>query len=66
VQEITPFLCFDNNAEEAMNFYASIFNNSKIGSFSRYPGAAPGPVGMAASRRQSARSNSPEPAKRGD
>ena len=28
--KITPFLWFDNNAEEAMNFYVSIFKNSKI------------------------------------
>lgn len=30
MQKITPFLWFDNNAEEAINFYISIFNNSKI------------------------------------
>ena len=30
MQKITPFLWFDNNAEEAMNFYISIFKNSKI------------------------------------
>jgi predicted 3-demethylubiquinone-9 3-methyltransferase (glyoxalase superfamily) len=30
MQKITPFLWFDNNAEEAMNFYVSIFKNSKI------------------------------------
>lgn len=29
-QKITPFLWFDNNAEEAMNFYTSIFNDSRI------------------------------------
>jgi predicted 3-demethylubiquinone-9 3-methyltransferase (glyoxalase superfamily) len=28
--KITPFLWFDNNAEEAMNFYVSVFKNSKI------------------------------------
>jgi predicted 3-demethylubiquinone-9 3-methyltransferase (glyoxalase superfamily) len=29
-QKITPFLWFDNNADEAMNFYVSIFKNSKV------------------------------------
>ncbi len=43
-QKITPFLWFDNNAEEAMNFYTSIFKNSKIGSVSRY-GEGPGQAG---------------------
>ncbi len=36
MQKITPFLWFDNQAEEAVNFYTSIFNNSKIVSISRY------------------------------
>jgi predicted 3-demethylubiquinone-9 3-methyltransferase (glyoxalase superfamily) len=36
VQKITPFLWFNNKAEEAANFYASIFKNSKIGSIARY------------------------------
>ena len=36
MQKITPFLWFDNNAEEAANFYVSIFKNSKIGSITRY------------------------------
>lgn len=30
MQKITPFLWFDNNAEEAANFYVSIFKNSKV------------------------------------
>ena len=42
-QKITPFLWFDNNAEEAMNFYVSIFKNSKAGSITRYGDAGPGP-----------------------
>ena len=42
---ITPFLWFEDNAEEAMNFYASIFKNSKIGKVSRFPEGAPGPAG---------------------
>lgn len=36
MQKITPFLWFDSQAEEAMNFYTSIFKDSKIGSVSRY------------------------------
>lgn len=35
-QKITPFLWFEDNAEEAANFYVSIFKNSKIGTVSRY------------------------------
>ena len=34
-QKITPFLWFDNNAEEAMNFYTSIFKDSRIKSIQR-------------------------------
>ena len=45
MQKITPFLWFDNNAEEAMNFYTSIFKNSRIVSVSRYGDAGPGPKG---------------------
>lgn len=45
MQKITPFLWFDNNAEEAMNFYLSIFKYSKIGSVTRYGDAGPGPKG---------------------
>lgn len=45
MQKITPFLWFDNNAEEAMKFYTSIFKNSKIGRVSRYGHAGPGPEG---------------------
>jgi predicted 3-demethylubiquinone-9 3-methyltransferase (glyoxalase superfamily) len=36
MQKIVPCLWFDNNAEEAVNFYASIFKNCKIGKVSRY------------------------------
>jgi predicted 3-demethylubiquinone-9 3-methyltransferase (glyoxalase superfamily) len=45
MQKITPFLWFDNQAEEAMNFYVSIFKNSKAGSIARYGDAGPGPKG---------------------
>jgi predicted 3-demethylubiquinone-9 3-methyltransferase (glyoxalase superfamily) len=45
MQKITPFLWFDGKAEEAMNFYVSIFKNSKIVSATRYGEAGPGPKG---------------------
>jgi predicted 3-demethylubiquinone-9 3-methyltransferase (glyoxalase superfamily) len=45
MQRITPFLWFNDNAEEAMNFYLSIFNDSKCVSVSRYGEAGPGPKG---------------------
>ena len=45
MQKITPFLWFDGKAEEAMNFYTSIFKNAKVGSITRYGEAGPGPKG---------------------
>ena len=45
MQKITPFLWFDSNAEEAMNFYVSIFKDSKILKIVRYGDAGPGPKG---------------------
>jgi predicted 3-demethylubiquinone-9 3-methyltransferase (glyoxalase superfamily) len=42
---IHPFLWFDDQAEEAMNFYVSIFPNSKVVSILRYGEAGPGPAG---------------------
>ena len=45
MQKITPFLWFNDNAEEAVKFYTSIFKNSKIGSMARYGEAGPGPAG---------------------
>lgn len=45
MQKITPFLWFDGKAEEAANFYVSIFKNSKIDHVSRYGDAGPGPKG---------------------
>jgi predicted 3-demethylubiquinone-9 3-methyltransferase (glyoxalase superfamily) len=36
MQKITPFLWFNDNAEEAVKFYTSIFKNSKIGKIARY------------------------------
>src|SRR5262252_8234632 len=44
-QKITPFLWFDNQAEEAANFYISVFKQAKIGEVSRYGDAGPGPKG---------------------
>jgi predicted 3-demethylubiquinone-9 3-methyltransferase (glyoxalase superfamily) len=43
--KITPFLWFNDQAEEAMNFYVSIFKNSRAGSVTRYGDAGPGPKG---------------------
>ena len=36
MQRITPFLWFDGKAEEAANFYVSIFKNSRLGNIARY------------------------------
>ncbi len=45
MQKITPFLWFDTNAEEAINFYTSIINDSRIVSIKRYPdGPLQGPM----------------------
>jgi predicted 3-demethylubiquinone-9 3-methyltransferase (glyoxalase superfamily) len=44
-QKITPFLWFDHQAEEAANFYVSIFENAKILSVSRYGEESPGEPG---------------------
>lgn len=45
MQKITPFLWFDGKAEEAMNFYVSVFKNSRVGRVSRYGDGAPAPKG---------------------
>ncbi len=45
MQRITPFLWFNDNAEEAINLYTSIFPNSKIVSVTRYGEGAPRPAG---------------------
>jgi len=45
MQKITPFLWFNDQAEEAMIFYVSIFKNSKVGRVTRYPKGSPGPEG---------------------
>src|SRR5213596_3436231 len=45
MQKITPFLWFDSQAEEAMNFYISIFPNSKVLQVTHYGDTGPGPKG---------------------
>ncbi|MBS9803379.1 VOC family protein [Bacillus toyonensis] len=44
-QKITTFLMFEGKAEEAMNFYTSLFDQSEIVSISRYDGNGPGKEG---------------------
>lgn len=46
-QKITPFLWFDNQAEEAANLYVSIFENSRVTGINRYGEAGHGPAGTA-------------------
>jgi predicted 3-demethylubiquinone-9 3-methyltransferase (glyoxalase superfamily) len=46
MQKITPFLWFDNQAEDAMNFYTSIFPESEVLEVSRYPEGGPMPGGV--------------------
>ena len=45
MQKIVPFLWFDGKAEEAANFYVSVFKNSKVVRVTRYGDAGPGPKG---------------------
>jgi predicted 3-demethylubiquinone-9 3-methyltransferase (glyoxalase superfamily) len=45
MQKIVPFLWFDGQADEAVNFYTSIFKNATITSVTRYGDAGPGPKG---------------------
>ena len=45
MKKITPFLWFDDKAEEAMNFYVAVFKNSKVGSVTRYGEGGPAPKG---------------------
>jgi predicted 3-demethylubiquinone-9 3-methyltransferase (glyoxalase superfamily) len=44
-RQIIPHLWFDHDAEEAVNFYVSIFDDSKITKVARYGDAGPGPKG---------------------
>ena len=43
--KIVPFLWFNDNAEEAMKFYVSVFPNSRAGAVARYPEGSPAPAG---------------------
>jgi predicted 3-demethylubiquinone-9 3-methyltransferase (glyoxalase superfamily) len=45
MKKITPFWWFNGKAEEAMNFYVSVFKNSKVLGVTRYGEAGPGPKG---------------------
>jgi predicted 3-demethylubiquinone-9 3-methyltransferase (glyoxalase superfamily) len=45
MQKISPFIWFDNNAEEAMNFYLSIFSDSEVIRVAHNPLGSPGPEG---------------------
>jgi predicted 3-demethylubiquinone-9 3-methyltransferase (glyoxalase superfamily) len=45
MQKVTPFLWYDNNAEEAMNLYVSVFKDAKITSVQRWGKGQPGPEG---------------------
>jgi predicted 3-demethylubiquinone-9 3-methyltransferase (glyoxalase superfamily) len=45
MQKITPFLWFNDNADEAINFYTSIFKDSSVSDVMRYGEAGPGPEG---------------------
>jgi predicted 3-demethylubiquinone-9 3-methyltransferase (glyoxalase superfamily) len=45
MQKISPFIWFDDNAEEAMNFYRSVFKDSKVVRIARNPPGSPGPEG---------------------
>lgn len=47
MQKITPCLWFDSQAEEAANFYTSVFKDSSIGEISRYAEGMPKPAGTA-------------------
>ena len=45
MSQIIPYLWFENQAEEAADFYVSVFKNSRIDNISRYGEAGPGPQG---------------------
>ena len=46
-QKVRTFLWYDNKAEEAANFYCSLFKDSKVGKVSRFPEGGPAPAGTA-------------------
>ncbi len=45
MQKVTPFLWFNDNAEEAVNFYVALFDDSRILNISRYGEGTPMPAG---------------------
>jgi predicted 3-demethylubiquinone-9 3-methyltransferase (glyoxalase superfamily) len=45
MHKISPFLWFDDNAAQAVDFYVSAFNDARITNTSRYPEGGPGPAG---------------------
>ena len=45
MQKITPFLWFDDEAEQAARFYVSVFRNSTVGEIGYYGDAGPRPKG---------------------
>ena len=45
MQKVSPFLWFDTQAEEAANFYVSLFEDAEITDIARYPEGTPGPAG---------------------
>lgn len=45
MQKITPFLWFNDNLEQALEFYTATFKDSKVGRVTRYGDAGPGPKG---------------------
>jgi len=47
MQKITPCLWFDNQAEEAAQYYVSVFDNASIKNVSRFGEGGPGPAGQA-------------------
>jgi predicted 3-demethylubiquinone-9 3-methyltransferase (glyoxalase superfamily) len=46
MQKVTPFLWFDDTAEEAANYYASVFDDARVVETTRYIEGSPGPVGQ--------------------
>ncbi len=61
MQKITPFLWFDGKAEEAMNFYTSIFKHAKVGDVTRYGDAGRAPRVRSCPPRSSSKARSSSP-----
>jgi predicted 3-demethylubiquinone-9 3-methyltransferase (glyoxalase superfamily) len=64
MQKVTPFLWFDHEAEEAMNFYVSVFKDARVLNVNRYGKDAPKPEGTAAKQLPELLSD-PDPARAG-